>query len=205
LKYEVIKTNKAGVMKELENNIIYADAQKCLGCHSCELACAVAHGGKGGIIDSVINKLPLFSRTKVVVSDGVMMPMQCRQCEDAPCAKVCPTGACRQENDQVQIVEENCVGCKLCVMVCPFGVITVKRDAFKDDGCSTNQGVALKCDLCTTWRMESGKQEPACVEACPTKAIKLINLHEYRMALVQARAKELAQSQKHLNLTLRKL
>jgi len=192
-------------MKESENKIIYADAQKCLGCHSCELACAVAHGGDNDLFSSVINQLPLHSRTKVVVSDNVMMPMQCRQCENAPCAMVCPTGACRQENGQVQIEESNCVGCKLCVMVCPFGSITVKRDVFKDDEVSTNQGVAKKCDLCKSWCAENDKTETACMEACPTKAISLVNMGEYRIALVQARAKELAQAQKHMNLTVRKL
>lgn len=192
-------------MKELENVIIYADAQKCIGCHSCELACAVAHGGVGGLVGAVMKKQPLHPRIKVVESDGVMMPMQCRQCENAPCAMVCPTGACRQENGQVLIEESNCVGCKLCVMVCPFGAITVRRDSFKDDECSTNQGVALKCDLCTSWCAENDKTETACVEACPTKAISLIKMQEYRMALIQARAKELAQSHKHMNLTLRKL
>ncbi|USD39798.1 MULTISPECIES: 4Fe-4S dicluster domain-containing protein [Ferrimonas] len=191
-------------MKQTENVIIYADAERCLGCHSCELACAVAHGGEGGLVGSVVKGLPLHSRTKVVVADEVMMPMQCRQCENAPCTMVCPTGACRQENGQVQIVEANCVGCKLCVMVCPFGAITVRRDSLQQEQDTNNQGVALKCDLCTSWCAEQGKSETACVEACPTKAISLINMQTYRTALVQARAKELAQSQKHMTLTLRR-
>ncbi|MBO1273488.1 MULTISPECIES: 4Fe-4S dicluster domain-containing protein [Shewanella] len=191
-------------MKELENVIIYADAQKCLGCHSCELACAVAHGGTGGLVSAVINKQPLHSRTKVVLADGVVMPMQCRQCDNAPCAMVCPTGACRQQDGKVLIEEKNCVGCKLCIMVCPFGAISVRRDGIKDDETSTNQGVALKCDLCTSWCADNNQQQTACVQACPTKAIRLVNMGDYRKALIQARAKELALSHKHMNLTLRK-
>lgn len=192
-------------MKEKENVIIYADAQRCLGCHSCELACAVAHGGSEGLISAVMEDMRLHPRTKVVVADDVMMPMQCRQCENAPCALVCPTGACRQADGQVQINENNCVGCKLCVMVCPFGAITVRSDSAKDFYSVTNQGVAQKCDLCVSWREENGKSTTACVEACPTKAISLIDMHHYREALIKARAKELAQSHKNMSLTMRGL
>lgn len=192
-------------MKEQENVIIYANAQKCLGCHSCEMACATAHGGDGDLIGSVLRQLPLHPRMKVVASDDVTMPMQCRQCENAPCALVCPTGACRQADGQVQITEQTCVGCKLCVMVCPFGAITVRRVGVKNRFSVTNQGVAQKCDLCVEWRAQQGKAATACVEACPTKAISLVNMHDYRAALIQARAKELAQSQKNITLTLRGL
>ncbi len=192
-------------MNQKENVIIYADAQKCLGCHSCEMACAVAHGGSAGLFDAVLRQLPLHPRMKVVASDDVTMPMQCRQCENAPCAMVCPTGACRQADGQVQINEQTCVGCKLCVMVCPFGAITVRRSGLKDHFSVTNQGVAQKCDLCADWRAQQGKTDTACAEACPTKAIRLVDMHAYREALIKARAKELAQSQKNITLTLRGL
>lgn len=192
-------------MKEQENVIIYANAQKCLGCHSCEMACATAHGGDGDLFSAVAQRLPLHPRMKVVASDDVNMPMQCRQCENAPCALVCPTGACRQADGQVQINEQTCVGCKLCVMVCPFGAITVRRAGVKNHFSVTNQGVAQKCDLCIDWRARQGKTTTACVEACPTKAISLVNMQDYRAALIKARAKELAQSQKNITLTLRGL
>ncbi|MBK1841015.1 4Fe-4S dicluster domain-containing protein [Azospirillum sp. YIM B02556] len=181
-----------------ENAIIYADAQRCLGCHSCELACAVAHSDGHTLNEAVALNLPLHPRNTVIVADGVMMPMQCRQCEDAPCAHVCPTGACRQADGQVKIVEENCVGCKLCVMVCPFGVITVQADRHRGGDDPTNRGVALKCDLCESWRADTGNGDPACVAACPTRAIQLVNLEDYRKALIQARARELAHSHRHM-------
>ncbi len=192
-------------MKEQENVIIYANALKCLGCHSCEMACAGAHGGDGSLVAAVTDQLPLHPRMKVVASGEITMPMQCRQCENAPCALVCPTGACRQADGQVQINEDNCVGCKLCVMVCPFGAITVRRAAAKDHFSATNQGVAQKCDLCVDWRKKQGKTETACVESCPTKAISLVDMKTYRQALIKARAGELAQSQKNITLALRGL
>lgn len=190
-------------MKKKENVMIYANAQKCLGCHSCEMACAVSHGGDNGLFAAVRDQLPLHPRIKVVATGEVNIPMQCRQCDNAPCAMVCPTGACRQTDGQVFINEANCVGCKLCVMVCPFGSITVRRTEQQSTWSVTNQGVAQKCDLCASWCKENGKEHTACVEACPTKAISLVDMQTYRQALIKARAKELAQSQKNIDLVLR--
>lgn len=181
-----------------ENVIIYANPERCLSCHSCELACAVAHGDGRDMIGAIAANLPLHARNHVVSVDGVNMPMQCRQCEDAPCTFACPTNACRQADGQIQIVEQQCIGCKLCVMVCPFGAITVRSEAAVEQGACTNRGVAKKCDLCVDWRAGAGRTDPACVEACPTKAIRMINLEAYRLALRQARARELAQSHRHM-------
>lgn len=183
--------------KQRENEIIYADPEKCLGCHSCELSCAVAHS-QGDLQSAVAGGLSLRSRNRVVMADGVMMPMQCRQCEDAPCVFACPTAAILQEDGQVKIHEKNCVGCKLCVMVCPFGAISVAAEGEPDCKGRTNRGVAKKCDLCADWKARTGKASPACVEACPTKAISLVNMDAYRRALLEARAAELAQSHKRL-------
>ncbi|HEY0331004.1 MAG TPA: 4Fe-4S dicluster domain-containing protein [Rhodopseudomonas sp.] len=185
-----------------ENVIIYAEPDRCLACHSCELACAVAHGDGHDIVSAVAAHLPLHARNQVVSVDGATMPMQCRQCEDAPCTMVCPTGSCRQANGQIEIVEQQCIGCKLCVMVCPFGAITVRSEAKLGPSSITNRGVAKKCDLCSDWRAENGKTDPACVEACPTKAIKMVDLIAYRDALRLARARELAQAHRSLRISL---
>ena len=94
----------------------------------------------------------------------------------------------------VVIREKNCVGCKVCVMVCPFGAISVKPESDSVTDGRTNRGVARKCDLCAT----TGRELPACMEACPTKAISLIDLDELRRSLVEARVAELAQSHRYL-------
>lgn len=181
-----------------ENEIIYADADRCLTCHSCELACAVAHSDGGDMLSAIAVGAPLLARNHVVAFDGGAMPMQCRQCEDAPCTFACPTGACRQADGRVDIVEQHCIGCKLCVMVCPFGAITVRSEDHHAEEACTNRGVAKKCDLCTDWRAANGKSEPACVDACPTKAIRVIDLEAYRVALRAVRAREIAQSHRHM-------
>ncbi|MCR6629136.1 MAG: 4Fe-4S dicluster domain-containing protein [Magnetospirillum sp.] len=185
-----------------ENVIIYADPERCLGCHSCELACAMAHSDAHDLVEAVARELPLRARNRVVLGDGVTMPIQCRQCEDAPCTFACPTGACRQAGGQIQINEQACVGCKLCALVCPFGAITVRSEEVVEDGARTHRGVAKKCDLCVSWRGANGKTETACVEACPTRAIRLVDLGAYRLALAEARARELAQSHRHMRLPL---
>lgn len=185
-----------------ENEIIYADADRCLTCHSCEMACAVAHSGGGDMLSAIAAGEPLLARNHVVAFDGGAMPMQCRQCEDAPCTFACPTGACRQADGRVDIVEQHCIGCKLCVMVCPFGAITVRSETRVADDACTNRGVAKKCDLCIDWRAANGKSEPACVEACPTKAIRVIDIDAYRVALRVARAREIAQSHRHMRLSI---
>ncbi len=183
-----------------ENVIIYAQPDLCMGCHSCELACAVSHAEGHDLISAVAAKLPLQPRNHVVMVDGATMPLQCRQCEDAPCTAVCPTGACRQTDGQVEIIEQHCIGCKLCVMVCPFGAITVRSEAMAEGVSLSNHGVARKCDLCTDWRAETGSTETACVQSCPTKAIQLVDLDEYRKALRDARARELVEATRHIRL-----
>ena len=184
-----------------ENKIIYTDPERCMACHACELACAVAHAEDEDIVSATAAGLPLQPRNHVVAVDGVTLPIQCRQCEDAPCTFACPTGACRQAGGQIEIVEQHCIGCKLCAMVCPFGAITVRSEAAPRPGALTNRGVAMKCDLCAEWRDANGKAEPACVESCPTKAIQLIDLVAYRSALRQQRARELAQSHRSLRIS----
>lgn len=179
--------------QQRENAIVFSDPEKCLGCHSCELSCAVAHGGYD-LHAAAVQGLTLRPRNRVVAAGGVTMPVQCRQCEDAPCAFACPTGAILQEEGMVGIREKNCVGCKVCVMVCPFGAISVKAEADAPPDGRTNRGVARKCDLCA----RTGREVPACIEACPTRALSLVDLEAFRQSLLEARVAELAQSHGYL-------
>jgi len=180
-----------------ENYFIYADPTKCLGCKSCELACAVAHADSD-LLTAVAQRLRLQPRNSVVQSNNLIMPIQCRQCEDAPCALACPTGAIYQEEGMVKINEKSCVGCKVCVMVCPFGAITVTTDEDENESSRTKKGKARKCDLCYSRMKDNKELSCACVEACPTKAIMLVDIESYRKKLLEARAKEAVQAYKHI-------
>ncbi|OIO96425.1 MAG: hypothetical protein AUJ92_05990 [Armatimonadetes bacterium CG2_30_59_28] len=141
---------------------IVVEVERCLGCRSCELACAVAHS-QSKVLERAIFETPR-PRPRIFVEGAAnfAIPLQCRHCETAPCMEICPTHAVTRRGEQgpVVIEHERCIGCEYCVLVCPFGVMRMDED----------RGVTLKCDLCYE-RLERG-QQPACVEACLTHALE---------------------------------
>ena len=132
--------------------------EKCIGCSSCELACSIAHEGEFR---------PAVSRVGVFRFDeaGSNIPMTCFQCEEPACMAVCKTGALwkDEESDVVQFAAEKCIGCRMCVMGCPFGNMAYNRVSKK----------ASKCDQC-------GGQ-PQCAEFCPTGAIEYVQADSENM------------------------
>ena len=151
------------------DKMIVVDINKCLGCHSCELACAVAHSKSKNLMEAIFE--PEKSAHRIILDQigDSTVPMHCRHCEDAPCVTVCPSGAItRPAPDSPVVLDSNkCIGCHACIMVCPFGVIRIGP---------TGKSM-IKCDLCID-RLQEGK-EPACAEACMTHAIKYISIDEY--------------------------
>ncbi|GAV21865.1 4Fe-4S dicluster domain-containing protein [Carboxydothermus pertinax] len=181
------------MVKTKENFFIYADPRKCMGCKNCELACALAHADCD-LHSAVAQGLHLQPRNSVVQVEDMAMPIQCRQCEDAPCAHACPTGAIYQEDRYVKINESNCIGCKVCSMVCPFGAIIIVKDEKDKVNGRTKNGKARKCDLCLSRRQDNQEVTCACVAACPTKAITLVDYESYRKKLFEERGKELVRA-----------
>lgn len=88
------------------------------------------------------------------------LPTMCQQCENAPCVSVCPTGASyRDDKTNVVLVDkEKCIGCKYCMMACPYGV----RSWNKSEQC------VEKCTLCG--HLTSQDKLPACVKSCAAGA-----------------------------------
>lgn len=166
-------------MTKLSGPFLLVDPDRCVGCHTCELACAAAHTRSGTLFGAVLANEPLLPRNRVVQVNGVRFPAQCRQCEDAPCVKVCPTGATHRTETFTAVDARLCIACKLCMMVCPFGAIQTGNMVV---GAGVKRA-AIKCDLCV-----DRPEGPACVAACPTKAISLAAPKEVMESAIQSSA-----------------
>jgi len=91
---------------------------------------------------------------------GIDVPIVCQHCEDAPCRMVCPVEALRREprTGAIILYPTICIGCNACVMVCPYGAITIDLKSRE----------FLKCDLCDG--------DPKCVKFCVTGAIRYVRV-----------------------------
>ena len=127
-------------------------AERCTGCLQCEMACSFE-------ADGVFN--PSRSRIKVfpLHEEGRFVPYTCTQCADAWCVKACPVDAIviNLETGAKVVLENVCVGCKVCTIACPFGTINYSQAT----------GKVIKCDLCGG--------DPECAKACPTEAILYVD------------------------------
>ncbi|MFQ5899224.1 MAG: 4Fe-4S dicluster domain-containing protein [Candidatus Methylomirabilia bacterium] len=121
--------------------------EKCTGCLRCELACSYMQTGAFQPSKSVIRVAPYEAHTSYA-------PYTCSQCAEGWCMAACPVGAITISPAGAKVVlDDQCVGCKLCTIACPYGTIFYNADT----------GKAFKCNLCGG--------APACAEACPTAAI----------------------------------
>ena len=154
------------------NRFVIAEPSKCIGCRTCEVACALAHPIGDGTAQA-LSPENFKPRLKLVKGLKVTAPVQCRHCENAPCVNACPTRALVYRAGTVQMLDERCIGCQTCVIACPFGAMEMIRVPVNQvQGpltVRTNVSRAHKCDLCIDH--PSG---PACIPVCPTKALFLI-------------------------------
>ena len=139
------------------NRFVMVNASECIGCHVCEVACVLTHN------DLVWPDSRDRFRPRIHLITGNHQPvaMTCRQCNNAPCVASCPTEALVFSQQSIQLREEKCIGCKNCMLACPFGAI---------EPAAAGQ-VMMKCDLC----QQSEAAQPACVSSCPTQALQLID------------------------------
>ncbi len=145
---------------------IFCDIRRCVGCKSCEITCAVEHS-KDKILFKAVKEKPLpKKRLRVSSSNNEALSIHCQHCEDAPCITVCMSGALTKDGKTGATIhdKDKCVGCWMCVMVCPFGAIA--RDI--------EEHIAVKCDLCPD------REDFACVKSCPTGALFYGTLDEFK-------------------------
>jgi len=146
---------------------LYYDVKKCLGCKSCEIACAVAHSVTNELFKAIKEEILSLPRKKIISSKNKNYPVSCRHCKDPKCVDACMAAALVYDKEKGMVLhdESRCVGCWMCVMVCPYGAI---RPNIKTE-------IPIRCDKCKprTIDMVRGKDkdEPSCVKACPTGAI----------------------------------
>jgi Fe-S-cluster-containing hydrogenase component 2 len=147
--------------------------QKCTGCRTCELICSLEHDGEFN---------PSLSRVTMVnfPEEILTIPVTCLHCQEPVCKEVCPSGAIEKDDKTgaILINDEECIGCNMCLMVCPIGAIsTVSHKTLASHA---------KCDLCGG--------EPECVEFCPGGALEFGRTDE----LLLDRKKKVAKSLRNL-------
>lgn len=139
------------------------DQRRCIGCQSCTVACRTWNNLP---LDVVYN--PVFGGKVEGEWPDVhreWLPTLCMHCENPPCVPCCPTGASQQDEDgTVWIDSEKCMGCKVCVNACPYGMRVQSHMIPR-----LHQYVQ-KCTFCRGRRKDDPSAEPYCVQTCHQKA-----------------------------------
>lgn len=177
------------------------DLKRCYGCSACMIACKQEHFLPPDIV-----------WTRVLISETgehqgatqIVYPVLCNHCREAPCIKVCPSGANTQRKDGIVSIDpDKCTGCTYCIIACPYQQRTLyendKKGYFPGQGLTDlevigrelyphQQGTTIKCNFCKE-RIDSGVKQglkpgvdreatPACVNTCPAKARSFGDLHD---------------------------
>ena len=178
------------------------DLSRCIGCRRCVYGCVkennqsrinpqlqwirVIRLKKGSLIN--LENAEHYYNPETVPEPGFLyMPVQCQQCENPPCVRVCPVKATWMEPDGLVVVDYNwCIGCRYCIAACPYKgrVFNWAEPTLPPAELNTEvhylgnrprmKNVVEKCTFCVQ-RVRQGRY-PACVEACPTGTRKFGNL-----------------------------
>lgn len=169
------------------------DASRCAdGCSRCVEACSSEHGWKiAGSPGREPQWIRILAATDPETTRRVRLPLMCQHCAQPPCADVCPTSATFRRADGVVLVDRHiCIGCRYCVMACPFGVrFFLGEDVDNQRPHSPRgNGTAEGCTLCVH-RIDQGRL-PACVEACSAGAMTFGDLNDPKSAIRDALAQQ---------------
>jgi len=179
------------------------DLSRCIGCRRCVYGCVQENNPSRDPQIHYIRVLQLdkergvdlehaehyYNPSKVPEKGHFYMPVQCHQCENPPCTKVCPVQATWKERDGIVVVDYNwCIGCRYCMAACPYGA---RHFNWKKPGLPAAEmnpethylgnrprpvGVVEKCTFCIQRVRNAPGRYPACVEVCPVGARKFGNL-----------------------------
>lgn len=148
---------------------ILIDTDKCgKGCTACVDACNDEHGlvsnGRPKTDTQYIRKVTLKNKESGYEHS---LPLLCQHCEHPPCVDVCPTGASFKRTDGIVLVDKHiCIGCRYCMMACPYKARSFVHEEVKNQTLSAprGKGTVESCTMCVHRVDKDGT--PACVEAC---------------------------------------
>jgi len=137
------------------------DLSKCVGCGACTLACQEINGLP---VQASPPKLSDTTFTMISTQNQVHIKRQCMHCLEPACVSVCPVGALQKTELGPVIYEEGrCIGCRYCMLACPFGIPKYEWE--------NPLPKVQKCTMCFHKRVSKGL-EPACTSVCPSGALK---------------------------------
>ena len=140
---------------------------RCTGCKACVSAC---HSLNGLDDDEVWRDVGTLLGGKESPKWQQTITTACHHCEDPGCMNGCPVGAYEKDKDTgiVRHLDDQCIGCSYCILKCPYDVPKYSK----------KRGIVRKCDMCHQ-RLAEG-EAPACVQACPTEAIRIVKVSTTR-------------------------
>ncbi|MBT5265305.1 MAG: 4Fe-4S dicluster domain-containing protein [Rhodospirillaceae bacterium] len=171
-KPKAAQPSTAGVTSKVRWGLLI-DTNKCEpGCDACVTACKTEHGWEG---HGRPRTDPQWIR-KIDIRDPKFgtersLPVMCQHCAEPPCVDVCPTGASFKRADGIVLVDKHtCIGCRYCMMACPYKARSFVHEAQEDQKTHSprGKGTVEGCNLCVH-RVDRGGT-PACVEACAAEA-----------------------------------
>lgn len=151
------------------------DLDQCTGCKSCVVACHTLNGLDDdesfrdvGLLRGTTEKQPLMQSVTTA----------CHHCLEPRCLQGCPVDAYEKNpiTGIVKHLDDQCIGCQYCILTCPYEVPKFNE----------RLGIVRKCDMCSQ-RLEQG-EAPACVQSCPTEAIKIVTVEQQEIRHATARA-----------------
>lgn len=150
----------------MSHTLIRLDVKRCIGCKACEVQCQVKNRTPAAIRPALLVTAGLLRQNQTLELSAGFRP--CFHCETPWCVAACPVKAMvkRQSDGIVHVIKDLCVGCRACVLACPWKVPQW------DEAC----GKVIKCDGCMD-RVDQG-QEPACVAGCTTHALSFASAND---------------------------
>lgn len=144
----------------------YYDSVICTACKACQIACKDKNDLKVGELFRKVYEYESGMHPNVW---GYSLSLACNHCEDPKCVKGCPTKALHKlENGIVDHDKNKCIGCRFCTWNCPYGAPQFREEI----------GKVGKCDMCKD--LIANGENPACIDACPMRAIEYGELEELK-------------------------